>query len=227
MIVTLAAAVPVALISFLFTTFDASKACGALPHDIHPILAFEFARTPADLAAVFGTAESICRVQLLRAMNRINQLDYLYMPAYGLMLLAFILALSHGRRSALVKLGLACAVLAPAADAVENWILLGISKNTDIPALLPWLKYPVHLKFLCIAVAGAVAGVLLWRTKKLWLQVAGLLFLPQLVPAAITMLAPMSYSGALLTPFIALPWALTLLLSLVGTARPDLFRSLN
>jgi hypothetical protein len=227
MIITLVAAVLVMLISFLFGTLGGDKACNAIPYGIGPILAFEFARTPADLATVFGAGDSICRVQLMHAMDRINRLDYLYMPAYGLMLFAFILALSQGRRSARVKIGLACAILAPAADAVENWILLGLTKNLSAAPMLGLLKYPVHLKFMCIAIAGGVAGLLLWRRQGLWLRVAGLLCLPQLVPALIIILAPMSYSGALLTPLIALAWGLMLLLALVGAARPDLFRPSN
>ena len=55
----------------------------------NPVLAFEFARTPAHLDAVFGFPGDPLRAGRIAGMMRGNVLDYLFMVVYGSFVLAF------------------------------------------------------------------------------------------------------------------------------------------
>lgn len=90
------------------------------------------------------------------------------MPPYGLFLLAAFVGLRRRGRP-LAGVGVRLAVLAVAADVVENLCLLGLVPGLDPTS--PWLAgmpFATGVKWLALGAAGAVAGVGLWAGARWW-----------------------------------------------------------
>jgi hypothetical protein len=105
------------------------KHAGVLPQGFRtPILAFEFARTPAEVEALFGPPGSTERTALVRATDRGNAIDFLFMAVYSSFLAFFALGVARlaGRRYALVAV---LAPLAAIADCFENFQLFAITSH--------------------------------------------------------------------------------------------------
>lgn len=130
----------------------------ALPEGFFtPVVAFEFVETAAEVRQLFGPAPTPERAALVRAMDLGSRIDFGYMLLYAAFLAAFChtAARRSGRRW--FYLGAALAVLAAAADAVENMQLLAITARLDAPDLA--------------AAIGRELLVLRWAT---WLKWGGL-----------------------------------------------------
>ena len=52
---------------------ESAPPCGGLPKNYAPIIAFELARTQADLDAIFGTQPDTCRADMIAAMDGLEQ----------------------------------------------------------------------------------------------------------------------------------------------------------
>jgi hypothetical protein len=105
------------------------KHAGALPPGFRtPILAFEFARTHGEIEALFGAPGSAERTALVRAMDRGNAIDFLFMVVYSSFLAFFALGVARlaGRRYALVAV---IAPIAAIADCLENVQLFAITSH--------------------------------------------------------------------------------------------------
>lgn len=105
------------------------KHAGQLPPGFRtPILAFEFARTHGEVEALFGAPGSSERATLVRAMDRGNTIDFLFMVVYSAFLAFFALGVARlaGRRYALVAV---VAPLAALADCCENLQLFAITSH--------------------------------------------------------------------------------------------------
>ncbi len=136
--------------------------CGELAKGYAPILAFEFARSVADLHALFGDAPSDCRTTLVAGLNRVNLGDnLLFIPTYGAFLVLSLLAL-RPRFPQRALVAIACVVIACAFDYAENACLGPLAVNPDLAsswlALLPWATGG---KWLLLAVGGALGGSML------------------------------------------------------------------
>lgn len=136
-------AVTVALLAAL------PKHAGELPPGFRtPILAFEFARTHAEVEALFGAPGSARRAALVRAMDLGNTIDFVFMAFYAAFLgcLALGVAGLAGRSYALVAI---VAPIAAIADCCENLQLfaitraLGGSYDAALSSLLlfTWIKW--------------------------------------------------------------------------------------
>jgi hypothetical protein len=104
--ISLAAGLLVLAVTLLSATQEPARPCGNLPQNYAPIIAFELARSAADLDAIFGTEP--CRATMVARMDAINLVDVLvYIPAYGLFMACFFSACQrmpasarwHARRS--------------------------------------------------------------------------------------------------------------------------------
>lgn len=175
------------------------RACGGLPSSYAPIIAFELARTPADLSALFGTEPSPCRDALTATMWRATIGDYVaYMPAYGAFVIAAFAAMRAKRRRT-ANLGITLAIVALLGDALENACLFGIlSHPVDDSVALACLPWATSLKWGSL---GALALVSLPAilARGAWGKLGATLSLlaPLLVLAAIV--APQRFG-----PFIVL-----------------------
>lgn len=170
----------------------------------NPVLAFEFARTPAHLEAVFGAPGDPLRASRIDRMIAGNLLDYLFMVVYGSFVLAFFGATTTmtGERRWWYAGWLG--PLAALSDAIENALLLSI--NADMArtqAELAVLQLPVWTKFVALAAAWGLAAWALAR-QRAWLP--ALLCAPATVAIWIGLAAPLQ-RGELAVSFIALGWA--------------------
>ncbi len=155
----------------------------------NPVLAFEFARTPAHLEAVFGRVGDPLRDARISGMMRGNLLDYLFMIVYGSFVLAFFGASAGSTGNSRWWLASWLGPLAAASDAIENALLLSI--NADMVAANPklaFLAYPVWIKFIALALACGLAAWALLRQRG-WL------------PALLCVPAPLAIWFGLAAPY--------------------------
>src|SRR5262245_41179719 len=139
--ISLAAGLLVLAVTLLSATQEPVRPCGNLPQNYAPIIAFELARSDADLAAIFGTAEP-CRSTAVERMDAINLVDVLvYIPAYGVFM-AFLFLGLRSRHAALATLGFRISVVAALGDFAENACLMNLTPALDPSSiwftLLPW-----------------------------------------------------------------------------------------
>ena len=114
--ISFAAGLLVLAVTLFSLTQPPVQPCGNLPQNYAPIIAFELARSPADLEAIFGNEpeqwDSSCRALVVQAMDAINLVDVLvYIPVYGVFMAFFVLGM-RGRDAALGTLGFRIAVIA-------------------------------------------------------------------------------------------------------------------
>jgi hypothetical protein len=186
-----------------------------------PVIAFEFARMPADLWAVFGDAADPERAKRIAMMDHGNRWDFLFMTIYSLFGALFGLAVRR-RRATLGAVILVAAIIAGLADAVETRTLLSItaqlSGGAETPVGLATLWVPVTIKFAGLALSIICAGLFLgsrenltWKALGALTVLAGLLSLPAL-------LAPASL-GHLLTLSVGIGWIVMLAYALTRSVK--------
>lgn len=186
-----------------------------------PIIAFEFARTPADLWAVFGGDGDPERAGRMAMMDQGNRWDFLFMTIYSVFGGMFGLAVRR-RYKALGTIILVAAIAAGIADAIETRTLLSITAQLadgiTSPAGLTTLWMPVTTKFIGLALSIIGAGVFLgaqasvaWKAFGALCVLAGLLSIPAL-------LSPASL-GSLLTLSVGIGWIIMLAYALTRSVR--------
>lgn len=168
-----------------------------------PVLAFEFARTPAHLDAVFGEVGDPLRDARINGMMHGNVLDYLFMVVYGSFVLAFFGASATSTANPRWWWAGWLGPLAAIADAIENALLLSINAEMATPRIeLAWLAIPVWIKFIALALACGLAAVALVRQRG-WL--AAPLCLPAPLAIGFGAAAPLRW-GEMAVTTIALGW---------------------
>lgn len=177
--------------------FPAALAIPLPGSDIRPVLLLEFASIPQHLVHIFGEVSDPMRDARIAGMNTGNAIDYLLMPAYGLLTLSFFRGVTLEIGGKLWALFGAMGIAAAASDAVENWLMFQMVADMADPlgemALLP---FPVWAKFGLLAISCGGAAWAFARMRR-WLLV--LLCLP----------APLLLVPAMLDPFGTAPLATT------------------
>jgi hypothetical protein len=128
------------------------------------VVMFEFARTAADLDAIFGAAGEPCRPLVIAAMDAVNRLDVaLYIPSYSAFVALAAVYLSGGRATPLVWLAAGLALGALAADYVETLSLLAYTPDlSPAPEALARSSTAAWLKFGALGLnALSLAGLCL------------------------------------------------------------------
>ncbi|HEY6559658.1 MAG TPA: hypothetical protein VI072_20390 [Polyangiaceae bacterium] len=128
-----------------------------------PIIAFELARSEAEVAELFGS-ESVRGAQIA-AMDLGNRLDFAFLIAYGAALFLLARALYPARPSA-ARAAQALALAAVIFDVLENLRLLAITR-----ALSEGQGYARHVDFLVVFTWGkwgAIALAFLSLSSVLW-----------------------------------------------------------
>lgn len=127
------------------------------PGFITPVMAFEFARSEAEVVRLFEPEGSAA------AMDRVNRWDFLYMALYGLFLVTFALAAALDSDQYTPWFAAGLALLIPLADAMENVQLLRLTSQSAFGGagmadalgrlhLFTWLKWGgLALYFLLLA----------------------------------------------------------------------------
>ena len=171
------------------------------------ILAFEFARTPEDLARVIGANPPDAEAQQVRAvMDRANRLDFAYMALYSafIALSCALAARRRGRRW--LWLGVALAPVVLLADLAENLALLQLTQpQAEVQPLLDALRVRTLVKWEALALTTALfAGGFLGRPVALGALAAAVALLA-LAGGALTLTEPAKYLVTLSTA-ITLAW---------------------
>jgi hypothetical protein len=159
--------------SFAFGKIPGLVACGSYDGSgqLGPILAFELARTPGDVAALFGGGA--CRATLVAAQNTGLWLDALgFIPSYTAFLALAAVGASRGWAQRAIVAMLLLAGLSDEIEGVFMWRIMGALPGT--PAQLHGLWWAVHVKFGLLAVGTTLIGLELIRAFKLWPMLFGL-----------------------------------------------------
>ena len=160
--------------SFAFGKIPGLVACGTFAGSgqLGPILAFELARTPGDVAALFGSGA--CLASLIDAQNTGLWLDALgFIPSYTAFLVLAAIAASRGRTQRAIVAMLLIAGLSDEIEGMFMWRIMGDLPGT--PAQLHGLWWAVHVKFALLAIGTTLIGLDLIRTTRLWPMLFGLI----------------------------------------------------
>jgi len=194
--------------------------CGGLDPHYQPIVAFELARSVSDLHAIFGSGASTCREALVQQFTVINMADDLmFIPLYGIFIGFFLVAM-RARNPRLAHIGIAMVIIACLADYVENACLFRIAQNPDVESYsLTLLAWATGVKWIFLAVPGAIAGVLLasgggWRWIIAGLTIAGALIV------ALAIFHPSSF-GRFAANGVTISWVVMLFANITGVIRPN------
>lgn len=129
-----------------------------------PIIAFEFVSTAQEAASLFQVSDPPA---FAAAMDRGNQLDFIYLLLYGGFLFAF-----HRRAAQLygpsmaARIAMALAVIAPLADIAENIQLFGITEavmaGQDVEPYLGPLAIFTRIKWGALSLGFIAGAIALW-----------------------------------------------------------------
>ena len=219
--ISFAAGLLVLAVTLFSTTQPPVQPCGNLPQNYAPIIAFELARSAADLDAIFGSQEP-CRSGVVERMDAINLVDVLvYIPVYGVFMAFFFLGM-RGRHAALGTLGFRIAVIAALGDYAENTCLMSLTPQLD-PAsmwftLLPWAT---GIKWLGLGVAGVIAAAIYVTTSggRIWNYLAALLCAAAFLSTVAAIAAPAMF-GPLVSLGVGLSWLVYLITAGAASFRP-------
>lgn len=176
------------------------------------VIRFEFARTSADLQAIFGP----CRSQAIAAMDAVNHLDVAaYIPSYSAFAAFAAFYLGGGVRRPLVILAIAAAATALVADYVETTTLLRITADLDgAGPLLATSSTAAWTKFAALALNAALLSAICLTMRPRRRIIGGLLMLP--VVATVVMAIEPSRSDLLNIAYLA-SWTPLLVLAIRHT----------
>jgi len=195
----------------VLVVFPATPARRNLPGMQSPIIGFELARSPEDVAGLLGDPGTPERAEYAARMDRGNRLDFVFLVAYAVFHAAIALRLAaRGRlsRSLLVVLLVLAADMA-LFDALENRELLFLSTaapSGDMTASLSRLHVFTLLKWYAIFGSAALLAPFLWRETDWWRCAAPLFALAALLGCAGLVRPPGIEWGAYV---IALAWLVT------------------
>ena len=150
---------------------------------IRPVLLLEFAATPQHLVHIFGEADNPDRAARIAGMKTGNAIDYLLMPAYGLMTFSFFRRIDRDLGGTMWRWFAWMGIAAALADAVENALMFRMVADMASPldemVLLPfpvWAKFGL-LAMTCAGAAWAFFGMQRWFLMLLCMP-APLLLIP-------------------------------------------------
>ena len=219
--ISLAAGLLVLAVTLFSVTQEPARPCGSLQPNYAPIIAFELARSPADLAAIFGTQDP-CRAGMIERMDAVNLVDVLvYIPVYGVFMAFFFLGM-RARHASLATLGFRVAIVAVLGDYAENACLMNLTPQLDTAspwfALLPWAT---GIKWLALGVAAAVAAMIYVKSAsaRLWNLLAALMCAAAFLSTVAAMAMP-SMFGPLVSLGVGLSWIAYLVTAGAAAFRP-------
>jgi len=160
--------------SFAFGKIPGLVACGTFDGSgqLGPILAFELARSPGDVAALF--ASGACRATFAAAQDTGLWLDALgFIPSYTAFLALAAVAASRGRLRLAIVATLLIAGLSDEIEGVFMWRIMDNLPGT--PGQLDALWWAVHIKFALLALGTTTIGLALLSKFRLWPMLFGLI----------------------------------------------------
>src|SRR5262245_3107737 len=183
------------------------------------LLAFQMARTPADMEAVFGREGDPCRPGMVAALDRANTVDlYGFIWTYGAFLLSFLLAIARGGGAA-AYLGIVALVAGLGLDVLETATQLRLTGELPgTPSALQALAIGSTGKYIALSLVTLCAGVAMVTRGGICGMLAGVACIAGSVAAFVGLLQP-SHRG-LLTAGTAVGWVVMLVYALVSLLWP-------
>jgi hypothetical protein len=204
-----------------FTRHVPTASCtGPLPSGVTALGAYQLARTPADVEAVFGPPGDPCRATMVAALDRANTVDLFgFIPTYGAFLAFFFLAMMRAGGGTAARAGLAALAAGLALDVLETVTQLRMTR--ELPGTgtaLTALAIGSVGKFAALALAVLCAGVAMWIRGGTAGRAAGIVCLAGAAVGGIALAAPSA--RGLLTLANAVAWLVILLYALVAALAP-------
>ena len=173
---------------------------------VSALLAYQMARTPADVEAVFGKEGDVCRAGMVAALDRANRLDLMaFIGTYGLFLAAFLMAMIRDGGERAARVGLFTLIAGIGFDVLETSTQLRITRELpgSQPNLLA-LAIGSFGKYTMLALVGIFAGLAMLARGGSMGRIAGVLC----IAGALASLAGLIDARAigLLTIGTALSW---------------------
>lgn len=195
----------VAVLSIILLPMFPSSSAEDLSGYGGPVFAFEAAKTPADLIAVFGPADDPERAVRIAQMDKGNLWDFPFMALYSLFTAAFFAgAFLQSRKRVWIAFA-AIGLLSGIMDAWENVILLGITADLAAAPHLATLAIPVWSKFFAIMFGILGAGAHLVKQPTIIWKILGGICIIGALTIPIAYADPASY-GWLIKQGVAAGW---------------------
>lgn len=161
-----------------FTRNVPTASCtGALPPGVTALGAYQMARTPADIEAVFGPPGDPCRATMVAALDRANTADLFgFIATYGGFLAFVLLALARAGGGSVTHMGLVALAAGLGFDVLETATQLRLTH--ELPgsaAALTALAIGSVGKFAALAIATLCAGLGMIARDGVASRIAGLL----------------------------------------------------
>ena len=186
-----------------------------------PIMAFEFAKTPADLMPIFGPANDPAQAARQDAMDKGHDGDWVFLIIYNLYIASFFMACYRKTGRKLMLLGLLIAITAALTDIWENAILRDLTRALDdtdaATVLLGQLHSATWAKWFALGLGAGLAAAALYRDKH---QILALLALPGCLLALPAFFDPRSYA-TLFADMIGLWFLIMLIAAVLNYRRAD------
>ncbi len=175
------------------------------------VVALELARTPRDVEVVIGSNPPSEEHRAIRErLDTLTRQDFVYMAAYGALLICGFVLLERDRGVRYARVGMALVVVAVIADALENRVLLAVTRaDADVGGWLGQLMLFTYVKWLLLALAASLYSVSSLARDKGVSRVAtvlgasailvGILMIPW--PAAVSPLLVLSFTPPWLLMF--------------------------
>jgi len=151
----------VAALLVWFAAIVPSHTCsGRLPRGSSPFLAYQLARTTADIEAIFGQQDDPCRAAMVAVLDLANKVDLVaFIAVYSGFFASFFLALMRSGNTGIAKLGFVAVVFTLVCDVLETSVQLYITSSLPGSASsLVLLTIGNTGKFLGLSVIGVCAG---------------------------------------------------------------------
>ncbi len=155
----------------------------------NPILELEFADTPEQIAKIF-VENGIYRTDLIRAIDLLNVIDFMYIAAYSIFLFAFFSDRYMKQNKSVFGRGTVFALIAFGADIAENMVLFKITGDfslTNIEFQIPFLQAFTTLKWIALSLIFLEA-FRYFQAQKYSLRYAGYVFFLPLFFAVISLI---------------------------------------
>jgi len=166
----------VAALLVWFAAIVPSHTCsGRLPRGSSPFLAYQLARTTADIEAIFGQQDDPCRAAMVAVLDLANKVDLVaFIAVYSGFFASFFLALMRSGNTGIAKLGFVAVVFTLVCDVLETSVQLYITSSLPGSASsLVLLTIGNTGKFLGLSVIGVCAGAAMLARGGLLGRLAG------------------------------------------------------
>jgi hypothetical protein len=132
-----------------------------------PIIAFEMVRTPAQLTQVIGE-DRASYADLRAALDKVNEIDFVYMTLYGVFIAVFFMAVAQQRDERRWLILSLVGIVAMLADVRENMALLVLTQDgADVASNIAVLVTATWIKWFALGLASAGAGLALYQDQSM------------------------------------------------------------